>query len=108
MHNLRVLLQKRYWVAGFILSTFPVMAAAPAPSQEFWDYLSEFGDDSGQVLDPLELDQALTARLDSDSADAVSSSDEQSDVASARHADMKFSHPSQHDASSSSVKGAQL
>jgi hypothetical protein len=37
--------------------------AAAAPSQEFWDYMAEFSDEKGDVLDPLELDE-ITATKD--------------------------------------------
>jgi hypothetical protein len=36
------------------------MAEGSAPSREFWEYVMEYGDDNGDVLDPLEYDQILS------------------------------------------------
>lgn len=37
--------------------TFSAAAQAPRPSAEFWEYLLEFSDETGELLDPLELAQ---------------------------------------------------
>lgn len=42
----------------------PVMAYATAPSQEFWDYMADFSDENGEVIDPLELDEAISTKED--------------------------------------------
>lgn len=38
------------------------LAWAASPSQEFWEYMADFSDENGEVLDPLELDEVVTAR----------------------------------------------
>jgi len=47
---------------GLLLTlVLPVALAygdTPAPPAAFWDYLAEFGDDTGQVFDPLDLTDA--------------------------------------------------
>ncbi len=51
----------RYVLSGLLLSAFAILktevarAAAPAPSQEFWNYLVEFGDAQGAVFDPTDF-----------------------------------------------------
>ncbi len=58
------LLLPRYYLLGAILMAMPVLAQAPAPSAEFWDYVEEFGDVNGNVLDPLEYDQIINRKSD--------------------------------------------
>lgn len=40
--------------------------AESTPPPEFWEYLMEFSDDKGNVLDPIELDETknLTRKVD--------------------------------------------
>lgn len=38
------------------------LEATAAPTQEFWEYMADFSDDNGEVLDPLELDEIVAAR----------------------------------------------
>lgn len=94
-----------------LLVAAPVIAQAPAPSQEFWDYLSEYGDDNGNLLDPLEYDQILSMKesddMDSKAASALSES-EVLDMSKASSADMKIETKSSTQVSSSAVKGAAL
>ncbi len=49
-----------YLVTGFMLSALAARAEAP-PSQEFWNYLLEYGDAQGEVFDP--ADYASVANL---------------------------------------------
>lgn len=47
---------KKLWLCcGLLLSVFSARAEAPTPPREFWDYLMEFSDDSGDVFDPADL-----------------------------------------------------
>lgn len=40
---------------GLVFSAFAARAEAPPPPREFWDYLMEFGDEQGEVFDPVDL-----------------------------------------------------
>lgn len=43
----------RYWL---LLMAFPmIVKAEPAPSIEFWQYLTEFSDEQGEFVDPEDL-----------------------------------------------------
>ena len=45
---------------GLLVIAVPIMVqAATAPSQDFWEYMSDFSDENGEVLDPVEVDQML-------------------------------------------------
>jgi hypothetical protein len=33
-----------------------------APSQEFWEYMADYSDENGEVLDPLAFDDVIAAR----------------------------------------------
>ena len=39
-----------------LLIVLPAVAADP-PSQDFWDYMADFSDENGNLVDPLEFDQ---------------------------------------------------
>lgn len=53
---------------GFLVLAMPVLTvpvlvqAAPAPSQDFWEYMNDFSDEDGEVLDPVEVDQMLSLK----------------------------------------------
>jgi hypothetical protein len=107
----RFLRSSRTCFIATILYAFPAIAAAPTPLQEFWEYMAEYGDDNGDVLDPLEYDQILsmkdsdpTANIDADLADEP--------VVFAkpkiRNTDMKFGQKSSAQSSSADAKGAKL
>jgi len=51
----------RYWLC-LLSFALPVMAFAAAPSQEFWEYMADYSDENGEVVDPLELDEAIAAK----------------------------------------------
>jgi len=48
---------------GFFVLAVPLLVqAAPAPSQDFWEYMNDFSDEDGEVLDPVEVDQMLSLK----------------------------------------------
>ncbi len=51
----------RYWFWWLLLFVSPVVYAA-APSQEFWEYMADYSDENGEVVDPLELDEAIASK----------------------------------------------
>ncbi len=106
-----ILFSPGLYFVGTLLIAGSVVAQAPAPSQEFWDYLTEYGDENGNVLDPLEYDQILSMK-ESDHANSsdefFASEPESQDKPTTRNADMKFEKKSSVQASSSAMKGAAL
>lgn len=107
----RWLCSPRVYFVGAILIASPAIANAPVPSQEFWEYMAEYGDDNGDVLDPLEYDQILsmkendiTPNKNTDIADQKNAVDK----VKARNADMKFEQKSSLQNSSAGAKGATL
>jgi hypothetical protein len=96
---------------GVILLSVPVFADSPKPSQEFWEYMAEYGDDNGNVLDPLEYDQILSLK-DNDleqNEDTNSTKEKASiDKPKIRNTDMKFEQKSSVQNSSTGVKGERL
>src|SRR6188508_3478203 len=56
------LFSPRYCWLGLLFVTVSVLAQVPSPSKEFWDYLEEYGDANGNVLDPLEYDQIINIK----------------------------------------------
>ncbi len=62
-----------YWkkigvCCGLALSIFSARAEAPPPPREFWDYLLEFTDESGELFDPADLAAVAKASADKESA----------------------------------------
>lgn len=107
----RIFFSPRFCFIGAVLIALPVVAQAPTPSKEFWDYVTEYGDDNGEVLDPLEYEQMLsikdtenTGTTDAPLAGEVLPIDKPN----IRNADMKFEQKSSAQASSSAMKGARL
>ncbi len=104
----------RMYFVGVILITVPVLAGAPAPSQEFWEYMAEYSDDNGDALDPLEYDQILNMKetdvAQPKDADVTDTPIEKSvvDKVKVRNADMKFEQKSSLQSSSAAAKGARL
>ena len=83
------------------------------PSADFWEYMEDFGDETGNVLDPLEYDQLLNLKNDdlAESKNSTQDSNEKQDSAddaTLRHADMKLSKKSLQQASSSTMTGDKL
>jgi hypothetical protein len=107
----RLVLLSRLYFAGAMLVAVPVIAQAPAPSQEFWDYLAEYGDDNGDVIDPLEYDEILSMKDTEDMTikeKPLAREESPVDQPHIRNADMKFEQKSSAQASSSAMKGAKL
>ncbi len=104
----RLLQLSRMWFVGGILIAFPVMADAPTPSQEFWEYMADYGDDNGEVLDPLEYDQILSMKESELKENDVAGEPATVDNPKVRNADMKFEKKSSVQASSADAKGAKL
>lgn len=109
------LLSPRYYLLGAVLMAMPAFAQAPAPSQEFWDYIEEYGDANGNVLDPLEYDQITNIKNDEKFAFKDAPSDKAIDTTKVRDADMKVEQKSSvvssgtaTDATTSTIKGAKL
>jgi hypothetical protein len=99
---------KLYFFSALLVAA-PVIAQAPTPPPEFWDYLSEYGDENGELLDPLEYDQILSMKeMDEINSKDVPRVNETQDMPVVRNADMKFEQKSSAQASSSAVKGAAL
>ena len=110
-----ILFSPKLCVFSVLVITAPIIAqaATPAlsPSQEFWDYLTEYGDDNGNLLDPLEYDQMLSMKESDDANSKATSSVSETkalDKPKVRNADMKTEEKSSALASSSAVKGAAL
>lgn len=104
-----MLLSAKLCFIGALLIVTPVIAQTLTPSQEFWDYLTEYGDENGNVLDPLEYDQILSMKeSDHASDDLLASESESQDKPVIRNMNMKFEKKSSEQASSSAVKGAAL
>lgn len=53
---------------GLALSIFSARAETPPPPREFWDYLLEFTDESGELFDPADLAAVAKASADKESA----------------------------------------
>lgn len=116
------LLSPRYYLLGAVLMAMPAFAQAPAPSKEFWDYIEEYGDTDGNVLDPLEYDQITNVKNNEKLAfKEAPPANEQTSIDQAidktidkkklRSSDMKFEQKSSSVSSSaatSTIKGAKL
>ncbi|GGY69898.1 hypothetical protein GCM10011613_12830 [Cellvibrio zantedeschiae] len=83
--------QKRFF--GMVLIGVCVCADAPPPSQEFWEYMIEYGDEKGEVLDPLEYDQILTMK-DTDKNESVEQEKLSMNKPRVKNTDMKNEHKS--------------
>jgi hypothetical protein len=127
----------RFYCLVALLVAIPALALAPSPAKEFWDYVEEFGDQNGNVVDPLEFDQIVNLKNDAnlaidqgvaidenlaiDESLAIKETphankekpmnkqmDKQIDKLKIRHADMKIEQQSSSQASSGAMKGAAL
>lgn len=112
------LCSSRSCVLGALFLAMATFAQVTSPSKEFWDYMEEFGDQNGNLLDPLEYD--LIADVKSDGSLVVE--DEQdiqqetlsekqlekpTDKFKNRNADMKIEQQSSSQKSSAVMKGVQ-
>jgi hypothetical protein len=116
------LLSPRYYILGAALMALPTFAQASAPSQEFWDYVEEYGDANGNVLDPLEYDQIINIKNNeklalkemppaNEQTSIDKAIDDTIDKRKVRNADMKFEQKSSavsSSATTSTIKGAKL
>jgi len=98
---------------GAMLIAVTAIADTSAPSQEFWEYMAEFGDDNGDILDPLEYDQIIGMK-DGDLGQLRNTTDDaakekaSSNKPKAGNTDMKLEQKSSLQNSSASAKGAGL
>ena len=108
----RVFRSPRLCFVGAMLIAVPAIADAPIPSQEFWEYMTDYSDDNGDVLDPLEYDQILSMKeTDVATNKKTDVADEQAPVVNkvkVKSADMKCEHKSSLQSSSAGTKGARL
>ncbi|MES2823622.1 MAG: hypothetical protein V4732_08470 [Pseudomonadota bacterium] len=99
------------WIISLLLFAIPVLAETPAPSQDFWEYMTDFDDENGSVVDPLEYDQ-LSNLKNSAATDLIenTSSDEseQKNHSNIRNTDMKLKVQSSIQSSSLAMKGGIL
>jgi hypothetical protein len=116
------LLSPQYYILGAALMALPTFAQAPAPSQEFWDYVEEYGDANGNVLDPLEYDQITNIKNNeklsfkeeppaNEQTSIDQAMDKTIDKRRVRNADMKFEQKSStvsSSATTNTIKGAKL
>ena len=54
--------KKHYFLFVLFFVSVSIWAMQQAPSEEFWNYMFEFDDDNGDVLDPLEYEQLLSIK----------------------------------------------
>lgn len=59
-----------------MLSSAAVLAGGAKPTQDFWDYMMEYSDEQGEILDPLEYDQIHSLK---DEQDGTETNDSQSE-----------------------------
>lgn len=96
-------------LSAIVIAT-PAMAGGLKPSQEFLEYLADYGDENGDVMDPLELDEVLNMK------DDAATQDQTLNKPNIRNTDMKTEQTSSvQDSSkpsslpaSASAKGAKL
>ena len=92
-----------------VLMTPAVIVHAQTPSQEFWEYMEEYDDGKGELVDPLEYDEILDMKNDSgeyDEPDELTNHQQQD--THGVNPNMKFAKKSSSQASSKTVKGAAL
>ncbi|RYY02982.1 MAG: hypothetical protein EOO53_09860 [Gammaproteobacteria bacterium] len=96
------------YVVASMLMALTAIAETPTPPKEFWDYVEEFGDDKGNVLDPLDYDEILNLK-ENQEAPAVGAmpkdNPDAQNASNAKHIDMKVEQKSFARASSAVMKG---
>lgn len=55
---------RRGWIIGLLILSVSARATAPVMSQDFLEYVADFDDENGEILDPLEYDQVSRFRGD--------------------------------------------
>lgn len=112
----RIVHSQRVCFVSAMLIAVPAIAYAPTPSQEFWEYMADYADDNGDVIDPLEYDQILRMKeIDAAPIKEVDTAREHVPAdkpivnkVSVRNSDMKFEQKSSLQNSSVGTKGAGL
>ena len=97
-----------YLLMAMFITQASVVYAQP-PSQEFWEYMEEYDDGSGELLDPLEYDEILEMKNNSDEYNQFNelSTLEQNDIHIV-NPNRKFAKKSSAQTSSKTAKGAAL
>lgn len=99
------------WIGLVFVTASALAQVSIAPSQEFWDYVEEYGDANGNVLDPLEYDQIINIKNDEKFVLKDATNDKAIDTTKVRDADMKVEQKSSSvssTAATSAIKGAKL
>ncbi len=104
----RPTLKVHCWIFSLLLLAIPVLAEAPGPSQEFWEYMTDFDDENGNVLDPLEYDQLSNLKNSIVTEDNSKEDSEQKNYSSMRNTDMKLKAQLSRQSSSLMMRGEVL
>jgi hypothetical protein len=100
------------WIIGLLIFAIPVLAETPALSQDFWEYMTDFDDENGDVLDPLEYDQLSNLKnnavIDLPEKNSSSNDSERNNSSNLRNVDMKLKTRSSTQSSSLVMKGETL
>ncbi len=99
------------WMIGMLIFGVSAVAEAPALSQDFWEYMADFDDGSGGVLDPLEYDQLSNLKNDAAvnvTETNISADSEKKYNPELNNTDMKLNTRSSAQSSSLVMKGATL
>lgn len=103
--------QRCCWMALVFATASALAQVSVAPSQEFWDYVEEYSDANGNVLDPLEYDQIINNKNDEKFGLKDTTNDKAIDTTKVREADMKVEQKSSSvssTAATGAIKGARL
>lgn len=84
----------RLTVLSTLVLVTPAIANGLKPSQEFLEYLAEYGDENGEVIDPLELDEILSMKEESAIEQKNAGLDHSADNHKVRNTDMKIEQKS--------------
>ena len=90
-----------------VLMTQATVAHAQIPSQEFWEYMEDYDDGKGELIDPLEYDEIVN--LKNDSGEYNEPNELMTRQQHDNHADnpnMKFAKKSSAQTSSKAMRGA--
>lgn len=102
------ILKTHCWLLSLLLFAIPVLAEAPVPSQDFWEYMTDFDDENGNVLDPLEYEE-LSNLKNSAATDLIenkgSDESEQQQNSNVSNTDMKLKAQSSIQSSSMAMQG---
>lgn len=96
-----------FFLFGAILTSLSVTAQTPSPPQEFWEYLEEYSDDKGDLLDPLDYEQ-ISAMKDEEESTAPELTAYENELDEKNVAPVAKRVKSSAHASSAQVKGPNL